>query len=259
MRKETTIPWRLHQLVALVFLMLLLLLGKSYAAQQQNETTDKEKLRRAEQLAERFVQRFAETLDFGVCYKEFFVTDWEKRIENAKRFLPSKSKMRASRKVPAYLFEQFYIGLMNVTYLGNLYDMNVSKPNDGQTLEQKLSPELVKAIKASPYFSLQLKSPCCGEGEEDFKNVTEIKRAIADAKKISALYRKYMPPKPLSSENYKINLASTTIRNTSEITKGNGEFGTQSDTTMYWVTRGLFIFVIIEERGKLRVLTLAFD
>ncbi|GEM_PF-1374901 len=226
------------------------------AQQQKNETVDKEKLNQAEKLADRFVQRFAETLDFGICYKEFFVTDFRKRIVNSNSMLSTKSK---KRKFPPYLVEQFYIGLMNEMYLANIYDMNVNKPKDGRKLEEKLPLEIVMATKASPYFGLRFKESCCKEGEEDFKNLADIKRAIADAKKISALYRKYMLPNPLSSDNYKENLKGTTIRNTSEISKGNSEFGTRNDTDLFFVTRDLFTFVIIEEHGKLKVLALAFD
>jgi hypothetical protein len=221
-----------------------------------------ENLKRAEQLADRFVERFKETLDFEVVYREFFITDSEKRLLNPTSIiLDSEQHGEIKKEISPTEIEQAYKGFMNLYYLMSLYLSNVLTEEEESESEIKseelFPPELLKAMKEPAscfFFTDYVKDASCKETPEPYKTAEDVRRFVREASHVAMLLRKYMPPEPFSSPKYKAHLAQMEWDGrTTDINQGDEHFGIGEETTVYQIYRGLFVLNIVEENSEMKV------
>ena len=84
----------------------------TFTQKNSSEKTDKE--RRAEQIADRFVERFQQTLDFGIVWKEFRLSN-PSCTYRANGVLDNNDS--AKLRLTDELVEKLYIATMNFYYL----------------------------------------------------------------------------------------------------------------------------------------------
>lgn len=246
----------------------LLLAASSASGQEltQEKLAAQENLQRAEQLADRFVQRFKETLDFEVVYREFFPVDLKERLPNSMATWGLEEHQEMLKKISPAEAEQAYIAFMNIYYVAGLYHINVltqeEEGNDEINLETVYPPELVETMKRpsfGAFFAECFKDNSHGSSLDILQSAESIKRYIKDAPHLISLFRKYMPPQPFDSENYKAYLKELVWdgRETS-VKEGDDYFGVNEATTVYQVYREMFVLNIIGENGEMRVIGIPF-
>lgn len=176
-----------HVLFTIVCLFSTLAIG-------QAETADIQKLRRAEQTADRFTQRFRETLDFGIVWKEFRAS----KVSSSVYLQDAVTARREGQEgISDALIEQGYVALMNYVYLKFVHDLSVSKM-DSNASEEEITPAEIKAAES-------LNKYITTNGEEP-KNAKELKAYIAEANKLARLYRKNVSRSAFDTATYKENL-----------------------------------------------------
>lgn len=210
----------------------------------QQKSIDKEKLKQAEQLADKFVRRFAETLDFGVCYREFFVTN--KAVKQKCVINQVKDSVDDSVKgtIDEKLIEDVYVSYLSNFYLSTLFIFNIKNVFDyeDEVLVKKIPLEMRKSLqKDFNNFT--------SGGHFNFKNVGEIHLFLQQINKSQKLYKKYLPKKPFTNSIYKKNIKQFYLGSLVPNCKYDGQ--------VYTVIREMFYLFIVEEDGEFRVLGVA--
>ncbi len=242
---------------ALIGLAVLLAVGVSGSgATRQDSPEAKEKLRQAEQLADRFVARFARTLDFGVVYREMFVRDRKLRRRNLDWFV--SKDLLAHLDDPA--IEEAYIAMMNTTYLSWLYTLN-RPAGFGEDDKELHWPRDVKDEIKRTLFNrcrfLDRDADCEKLGEAPFKTKRDLTQFIYFSNRLSVLFRKHIPRRPFASRAYKRNVRDIVWNGmSSEINDGDHYFEIPEGTPVLEMSRGMFRFQMVEEHGVLRIFNL---
>jgi hypothetical protein len=216
--------------------------------QQQLTAEQAEKLRRAEEVADRFVQRLHETLDYGVPFRELFVRSPELRSKSNMLFGPDAESEQLFGKG---VVERFHIAFMNVWYLRNVYC--IARKVDFQKL-----PKKIKALGGGEFFpGLE------GLNLRGVKSAAEIKRKmerlIARLNHLAAMLRQHLPANVFDLPAFK-----SKIEPEREASRQKGKFARveyessfvelPKDVPVYVVTREFLGYYLIEEGSELRVI-----
>jgi hypothetical protein len=250
----------MKSLVALMFSLLLMASSTLAQGDAQNTPAEQENVRRAEQLADSFVQRFKETLDFEVVYREFFSVDMAKRSPYISMPWSENRHEEMMKQISPAEAEQAYINFMSLYYLMGLYSANLlteeEESNDELNYEEVFSPELVATMKEPTicgFFSEYLKAGACQDNTDSFQDGERVRQFIRDANRLAPLFRKYMPPEPFDSPKYKEHLKQLEWDGRETSVNRSDYFDSGEPITMYQVYRGLFVLNIVEENGEMRV------
>lgn len=241
-----------RSIVLLAFLIAIVVLPSYGQKGDGVRPTENQKLSSAELVADKFVRRFLETLDFSVPYKEFFTKDRNLRNKNA-RLLRGGLSVKVET-VPDRSLDRIYTELMNYYFLSNIWDLN-AKESEGRG-KDSMPSEITTAIKSSSYFRMTMSDAgsCCDNGEDGLRTRAEVLQFIKAATRINSLFRKHMPPSPTSSEIYQKNTKKLTVNlNKSSVSMGEPNIGVSGHRPVYKVERGLFFFYIFEESGVFKV------
>lgn len=240
------------RVIVLLLLMTAIVVLPSYGQKDESRrTAESQKARSAEMLADKFVARFLQTLDFSVPYKEFFTKDRDLRNKNV-RFLRGGLSTKVET-VPDRSLNRIYTEFMNYYFLSNIWDLNAKKSKGPRG--DSMPPEITTAIKSSNYFRMTLSDAvCCENGEDELRTRVQVSQFLKDAKRINSLFRKHMPPNPTSSETYKQNIGKLNVNlEKSSVSMGEPNMRVSNQRPVYKVERGLFFFYIFEESGRFKV------
>ena len=205
---------------------------------------DQEKLKLGGAAADRFVERFQQTRDFGIVWKEFHMSDVSCTIKANGVF----SKEDYERlKLEDELLERFYVAIMNYYYLKAVHDFYVVGP-DLEFSEEALTPkEILRAEKKSTYVKTNGKEP---------GSAKEIEKMILELRRLARLYRKHTPPRAMSSPAWREKMAYLERKNvpaSERIMNGDLNFCIPENVKVYIVERGIFYFYFVEEKGSMKV------
>ena len=233
------------------------------AGGRQEPGAEQEKLRRAEQLADRFVKRFGETLDFGVVYREMFVRDKAQRRRNAESVLNGLAEKRLISELDDATLEETFVAFMDSMYVSWLYMLNVKGFADKDP-ERYFPREVLREIRRTAFSECSLLlaggADCDKLGAESFKTKGELARHVSHWRRLTALFRKHMPRRPFNNSAYKLNVRDIVWSSRQPtVNDGNWYFGIEKRIPVYEISRGMFLFNIIEERGVFRVLHLTWS
>jgi hypothetical protein len=106
----------------------------------QKNSTEHTKQRRAGRVADRFVNRFQPTLDFGVAWKAFRLSD-PSCTHRANGILSDLDYERL--KLSNRTIEKLYIATMNLYYLMAVYDFSIAHIDSQSDSEDSLTPNEV--------------------------------------------------------------------------------------------------------------------
>ena len=218
---------------------------------QKSSSEVSESERRAGQVADRFVERFRQTLDFGIAWKGFRLSE-PSCTHRANGNLGQGDYERL--KLSSGMIEKLYIATMNLYYLKAVYDLSVARIDAKSGSEDPPTPrEIEAAEKNSKFFQ---------NDDRKLQNADDVGELIATFDQLAGLYRKYLPKKAMKSAAWGANqkyLISRTGMDHSGILNGNPTFCVPEKTNVYIVDRGIFYFYIVEEGGKMKVAGLGID
>jgi hypothetical protein len=233
----------------LVILLSITLSIPSPAFAQDLSTGDKEKLKLARIAADRFVERFAQTQDFKVAWKEFHMSDISCTIKTNGFFsLDDYRRLNLEDE----LIERFYVAVMNYYYLKAVHDVHFA-PLNSEFSEEEITPkEILLAEKNSTYVKTNAKEP---------DSAAEAEQMIVEMRRFAKLYRKYTPRNVMRSPAWRAKVApfeGEDVPDSRRIMNGRSDFCVPDNVKIYIVQRGIFYFYFVEENGSMRVAGLAF-
>ncbi len=216
---------------------------------QKNSTKNTDTQRRTEQIADRFVERFQQTLDFGIVWKEFRLSD--PSCTHRTNGILSENDY-AKLRLNGDIIEKLYITTMNLYYLTAVYDLSLTRI-DSQS-EDTSTPAEIKVIeKMSKFFQNDDRKP------QSYEEVSEL---IGTFDQLARLYRKYMPKDAMKSAAWRANekhLRSRSGMGYAGVLNGDETFCIAKGSNVYIVDRGIFYFYVVDEGGKMKVAGLGID
>jgi len=207
--------------------------------------------RRAGQVADRFVNRFRATLDFGAAWKALRLSD-PSCTHRANGILDESDYERL--KLNSRTIEKLYIAAMNLYYLQSVYELSLVRIGSQSDSADSLTPNEVNVIeKRSKFFQ---------NDDRKLQNAREVEELISTLDQLSAIYRKKMPAGAMKSPawlaNQKYLIARSGVDHEGPL-NGYETFCVPKQTKVYLVDRGLFYFYVVEERHRMRVAGLGID
>jgi len=235
----------------LVVLLFIFVAAHPHVTFAQKDSAEHAKERRAGQVADRFVNRFRATLDFGMAWKAFRLSD-PSCTHRANGVLNQSDYERL--KLNSRTIEKLYMATMNLHYLMGVHELSLARIDSQSDYDDSLTPNEVKVIeKRSKFFQNDDRKP---------QNAKEVRELISTLDQLSAAYRKDMPAGAMKSpawrENQKYLIASSAIDHGGAL-NGDATFCVPEKTKVYIVDRGLFYFYVVEEGRKMKVAGLGID
>lgn len=215
--------------------------------------------RRVEDAADRFIERWHQTLDLNVLFDEMYVSNPKLRQINGRLFRGVYQFLSASAWSPGVdkdvddeLLRDAFFAFWNMYYMSDEYQMAY------QTDEQVglVEPPELKRMQASMQRRRKLNE----------KRITRTQAVeLRDGfKGIAAVYRKYLPAVAFKSPKYLKNLSredshENEFEKRFRISPGFPGFGVPDNVDVYYLQKGVFRFYFVEEKGEFKVLTLGFE
>jgi len=233
-------------------ILLLLLIANPFITSTQNISSESEKERiRAERVADRFVEVFRKTLDFGVAWKTFRLSD-PSCTHRANGVLRQRDIERFKLSGPTV--EKVYLAAMNCYYLKTVYELSLERIDSQSDSAKSITPRQIELIeKGSKFFQ---------NDDNEAQNAKEVEELISTLEQLAAVYRKHMPKGVMKSSAWRYNqkhLISRSGMDQPGILNGDETFCVPEQTKVYVIDRGIFYFYIVEERGEMKVAGLGID
>jgi len=210
---------------------------------QKNSTRNTDTYRRAEQIADRFVERFQQTLDFGIVWKEFRLSN-PSCTHRANGILTEDDY--AKLKLNSRTVEELYIATMNFYFLQAVYELSLARI-DSQSQDVPTPPEIEVIEKRSKFFQNDDHQPQSQE---------EVSELIGTLNQLARLYRQYIPKEAMKSATWRANEKYLRDRSGTDhagVLNGDETFCVPQGINVYIVDRGLFYFYVVDEGRKMKV------
>lgn len=235
----------------LILLLFVFVVSNPHVTLAQKNSAEHAEEWRAEQVADRFVNRFRATLDFGMTWKAFRMSD-PSCTHRANGILDESDYERL--KLSSRTIEKLYIATMNLYYLRSIYELSLSRIDSHSDYDDSLTPNEVKVIeKRSKFFQ---------NDDHKIQNAEEVDELISTLDQLSAAYRKDMPAGAMKSPAWRANqkyLIASNGTDDESVLNGDETFCIPQKTKVYIVDRGLFYFYVAEEGRKMKVAGLGID
>lgn len=235
----------------LVVLLFIFVAANPHVTFAQKDSTEHAKQRRAGQVADRFVNRFRATLDFGMAWKAFRLSN-PSCTHRANGMLNESDYERL--KLNSRTIEKLYIATMNLYFLMSVHELSLARIDSQSYSDDSLTPNEVKLIeKRSKFFQ---------NDDRKLRNAKEVGELISTLNQLSALYRKDMPAGAMKSPAWRANqkyLVGLRGVDHGGALNGDETFCVPEKTKVYIVDRGLFYFYVVEEGHRMKVAGLGID
>lgn len=251
LRSSASFLPRLIRMKKLVVLLFIFVAANAHVTFAQKHSTEHAKQRRAGEVADRFVNRFRATLDFGMAWKAFRLSH-PSCTHRANGNLNESDYQRL--KLSCQTIEKLYIATMNLYYLTAVHDLSLAPIGSQSDSDDSLTPNEVKVLlKRSKFFQNDDRKP---------QHAKEVDELISTYDELSALYRKDMPAGAMKSPAWRANQKYLIARNGmdhEDALDADATFCVPPKTRVDIVNRGLFYFYVVEEGRKMRVAGLGID
>lgn len=232
-------------------LIFLLITNPCVTLTQKIPSEDAQEKIRAAQVADCFIDVFRKTLDFGVAWKTFRLSD-PSCTHRANGMLGQKDYERL--KLSGRTVERLYVAVMNYYYLMAVYELSLERLDSQSDSEKSKTPGRAELIqKRSRFFQNDDREP---------QNVKEVEELIGTLEQLAAEYRKHIPKGAMKSSAWRANqkyLITRSGMDHEDMLNGDETFCVPQRTRVYVIDRGIFYFYIVEERGKMKVAGLGID
>ena len=205
------------------------------------------KLRRIEEAAALFIQRWHETLDLEPVFNEMYVSNALQRRRNIYSLIRSgPDNYKKEKNLDPVVVKDAFMAFFNMMYLDAEYSL--TQPG-GVDRKVPRPPEVRQAIKEMKKL----------KGQSSPITIDALKQLVRWGNYISSLYRPYLTAEVFNSSLYQENLrASIDESEPPRLLLGVSKFDIGNDQEAYVVKRGVFEFCFIEEDGRFKILTLRF-
>jgi len=236
-------------LAAILFISLAFTPYVTVAQKTPSEVAEKQ--RRAGRVADRFVETFRQTLDFGTAWKAFRLSD-PSCTHRANGILTQGDYNKL--KLSSQTIERLYVATMNYYYLMAVRELSLARIDSQSDFHESPTPREIEAIvKKSKFFQNDDRKP---ETDE------EVGELISTFDQLARLYRKYLPKGAMGSAVWQANqkyLVDQRGMDHAGILNGSTTFCVPEKRKVYIVDRGTFYFYVVEEGSKMRVAGLGID
>ena len=216
---------------------------------QKNSTSNTDRQRLAEQIANRFVERFRQTRDFGIVWKEFRLSD-PSCTQRANGILSENDYARL--RLNGDMIEKLYIATMNLYYLKAIYDLSLTRIGS-QSGDASTPAEIEVIEKRSRFFQ---------NDDRKLQSHEEVSELIGTLDQLARLYRKHITKEAMKSAALPSNEKQLRSRSGMEsvgVLNGDETFCIAKGSNVYIVDRGIFYFYVVQEGGKMKVAGLGID
>ena len=218
----------------LVVLLFIFVAANPHVTFAQKDSSEHAKQRRAEQVADRFVNHFRATLDFGRAWKAFRLSD-PSCTHRANGNLSESDYERF--KLNSRTIEKLYIATMNLYYHKGVYEFSLARIDSQSDSDDSLTPNEAKVItKRSRFFQNDDREP---------QNAKEVGELISTFNQLSAAYRKHMPAGAMKSPAWRANQKISSLAEvwiTEALSMGMQRFVFRSRPRSISLTEGYSIF-----------------
>jgi len=227
--------FRLLRFRTAALLIIFLGAGTAIAKPAQRQSRSAPMLDEAETAAQKIVERFHQTLDFGGIFAQQFVT--EPRLRSRAVSIDEEDKWKQF-DLPTR--ERIYVSMLTWLHLWSEY-MLIQKEND--------EPPEIANLPEPRFFS----------GANPPKTVSEVNAAILELENLSAVYRKYFSARVFQSAQYRESIrkeaeyAKSHSHNVPRVEKGNAKFGIPETVPVYVVRPEAFDYYFIRENGTMKL------
>lgn len=225
-------------LLYLLFLTLFSLAPQRAVAQK---AVGQDKQRDVEEIGDRIIQRFHETLDFNTIFKEFFVSDRRMRLLEVEMVFGHKLNPKFRNKIDSAAVERAYVAQMTFLHLMSAYMF---------TQGRELQPprEMGEAYEA-----------ITGTDISEFTSGKELDQRFNEKYyRLNGILRKTLSPEAFRSESYRRNVENfREPEETADIAQMLEDFGMSKDIKVYVVKREFLNYFLIDEEGALKVFTVS--
>ena len=268
-------------IISFLFILSVKGLTQSGSLKQHSSQSDKEKVRKqVEELADRFIQRWHETLDLKILAKEMFVSSPEFKHINEKLFYvwcvlmtapdgdEETTRPELEKDIDETAMKECFIAYTNMMMVAFEYGLAFEKPEDSEGIQEEPPKEIISEMEK--LTNLRLSS--------EKIDLISIKKVTTQADRISGFFRKYLPREIFDSNRYKANVRKQEIQEEEDrlyakrAAKEIGEdysddpfeilhklekFGIEisNDLEIYSLRRGQWTFLFVEEKGQLKILS----
>lgn len=213
---------------------------------------EEEKRRLVEEVADRFIDRWHETLDLNVLFDEMYVSNPQQRRQNMSSFYGDMAALGIDKAVDEKVMRAVFMAFWNWLYLKHEYQYSHFKDDD--VYPRDYPADIVNAEKEIDQM----------RDNKEKMSLELIRQFTAKANQASAIYRKYLPPEIFKTSLYQKNIKERAAseaenRKPFRIMKGSQAYEIKDDVEVYELWRGIFRFRFIREGGQLKVLTLDFE
>ena|SRR5215204_1381759 len=198
--------------------------------------------RRASAVADRFLIRFRETLDFGTVFDEMGSSNALLGLRSTKFFEGFQFDPDLLHRTDDASLGRAYKAMMNVYYLGMLY--SISKCTGEQ--EPKIPEDIEAALKASKF------------SDATIKTAQEMEEYISLNNQLAALYKKHLSRDVFESAAYGKKFARIEKQREKDHVAFNNyeDFGVPKGYPVYLAQRDFFSIALVEEAGEMKVIRL---
>jgi hypothetical protein len=222
-------------------LLCVILLASSTYKTEAQMSAQQEKQRQAEEIGDRLIQRFHETLDFDPIFKEFFVSDPEMRRLEIELVFGRKLNSQFRDKIDQTAVERAYVSGWTFWHLISAYMFTQGK-------DFQPPPEMGEAYEA-------ITSTNPGEFTSGKELDEQFNKKYG---RLNSILRKNLTPETFHSESYRTNVASIKEpQETADIPQMKRDFYLDENVKVYVVKREFFNYFLIEEKGALRIFTIS--
>jgi hypothetical protein len=221
-------------------LCVILLASSTYKTEAQT-SAQQEKQRQAEEIGDRLIQRFHETLDFDPIFKEFFVSDPEMRRLEVELVFGRRLNSQFRNKIDQTAVEKAYVSEWTFWHLFSAYMFTQGK-------DFQPPPKMEEAYEAITSTN-PAKFASGKELNEQYNKKYDM---------LNNILRKNLTPEAFRSDSYRRNVASIKEpAETADIPQMRRDFYLGKDVKVYVVKREFFNYFLLEEKGALRIFTIS--
>jgi hypothetical protein len=241
---------------AVLILGLMAVVMMSFANTKQHRASNQDGARRASEATDRFIARFRETLDFGAAFDEVAAPNFLQGLRNTRFFENFGVNENLVRNSDAATLRRLYKAIMNVHYLGAVYNSSIGAQAECGSEQEVVLPDEVRAAYAE---SRLFRSLSAGNNEDApvINTRQDLEEYIALQNRVAVLLRRHLPSNVFNSPAYRRSVAALGQVRQSGVTVRNGyeDFGIPQSSPVYVVQRDLFTVYLIEDQNEIKVLT----
>lgn len=237
-----------------ILLVVLTILVGSVTLQTNGQSTvgsvkvDRKTRKQLEQTAQRFVEAYRKRKEFKDCFQIFFVRDAVERMKLAGFFRSMDLDPDLIQSATKDELAHAYVAIMNYRFASLAYEFNYPKAPVPQELTSHKEDYryLLNVIGDS-------QAPTAVVTKQDLARFTREFEYAAD------VYRRLLPRNAFTSSNYKRRIAENSTAGGLDKLNGLPDFGVPEGAAVFTLSRDMFDFYFINERGHYRVVTLGLD